>query len=43
MVEPFQIEIDAKLFMYLTQHNLLGSAHEKFGIWTVPNKNNIYY
>ena len=32
-----KIDWDAKLFMYLTQHNSLGSAHEMSGIWTVPN------
>ena len=28
------LDSDAELFMYL--FNVLGSAHEKFGIWTRP-------
>ena len=32
--QAFLIDSDAELFMYL--FNLLGSPHEKFGVWTGP-------
>ena len=30
--QAFQIDSDAELFMNLIQRNVLGSAHEKFGV-----------
>ena len=34
--KAFLIDLDAELFMSLIQ--LLGPAHEKFGIWTGPKR-----
>ena len=35
--QAFLTDSDAELFMYLIQcTGLLGSAHEKFGVWTGP-------
>ena len=36
--QAFLIDSDAELFMYLIQC-ILGSAHEKFGVWNGPNRN----
>ena len=36
--QGFLTDSDAELFMYLIQC-ILGSAHEKFGVWNGPNRN----
>ena len=39
--KAFLIDLDAELFIFLIQ--LLGPAHEKFGIWTGPKRPKTFY